>query len=393
MPDLRLGLDGDDAERRPTAPRCAGRTRRWPWRSSPSATSRTTSSTRPTSTGCSTPAIDYLLDEPDRRGYVPELGWINATAHAADLLKFLVRNPLTGEADHRRVLDALQTLLTRATGPVFVDDEEDRLVLVVVDVIGRETISDDELCDWIDTFGSWLAGRAGRVRPGVARGGRQPQAVRPHAAPRPVLAGPPPRAEVRQARDHRPRHRPPLRRRARSDRRRFLVVWWIAERSSASSRTGRSDRLDDQDVAGGVVGDVVGDGAEQAADALHAAVADDDQLGLEALGLVDQRVGRLAVDRRRRRLDALGPERRRLLVGDLLGGRQAGDDELRRSRRRDGRAAASWSRRTRRAPRRPSRRASSPARLAARAAVSDPSVPITYDLHVTPSDVARAARL
>lgn len=109
---------------------------------------------------------DYLLDEPDRRGYVPELGWINATAHAADLLKFLVRNPLTEEADHRRVLDALQTLLTRATGPVFVDDEEDRLVLVVVDVIGRETIGDDELCDWIDHFGSWLAGRTAEFDPG-----------------------------------------------------------------------------------------------------------------------------------------------------------------------------------------------------------------------------------
>jgi hypothetical protein len=72
---------------------------------------------------------------------------------------------LTGEADHRRVLEALQTLLTRATGPVFVDDEEDRLVLVVVDVIGRETISDDELSEWIATFGSWLAGRAGAFDP------------------------------------------------------------------------------------------------------------------------------------------------------------------------------------------------------------------------------------
>ncbi|MET0144257.1 MAG: DUF2785 domain-containing protein [Ilumatobacteraceae bacterium] len=109
--------------------------------------------------------IAYLLDETDRRGYVPDLGWINATAHAADLLKFLVRNQVTTVDDHRRVLQALQTLLTRATGPVFVDDEEDRLVLVVVDVIGRETIGDDELCDWIDTFGSWLADRAGSFDP------------------------------------------------------------------------------------------------------------------------------------------------------------------------------------------------------------------------------------
>jgi hypothetical protein len=109
--------------------------------------------------------IEYLLDEPDRRGYVLDVGWINATAHAADLLKFLVRNPLTDEADHRRVLEALQTLLTRATGPVFVDDEEDRLVLVVVDVIGRETIDDDELSAWIGAYGSWLAGRDGLFDP------------------------------------------------------------------------------------------------------------------------------------------------------------------------------------------------------------------------------------
>ena len=67
--------------------------------------------------------------------------------------------------DHRRVLAALQTLLTRTTGPVFVDDEEDRLVLVVVDVIGRETIGDDELCDWIDRFGSWLAEQTGSFDP------------------------------------------------------------------------------------------------------------------------------------------------------------------------------------------------------------------------------------
>jgi Protein of unknown function (DUF2785) len=110
-------------------------------------------------------ALAYLLDETDRRGFVPDLGWINATAHAADLLKFLVRNQRTTGSDHRRVLEALQVLLTRLGGPVFVDDEEDRLVLVVVDVIGRETIGDDELCDWIDRFGSWLAAEAGSFDP------------------------------------------------------------------------------------------------------------------------------------------------------------------------------------------------------------------------------------
>ena len=41
-------------------------------------------------------------------------------------------------------------------------------MLVVVDVIGRETISDDELVDWIDQYGSWLAEHGtGRFEPGV----------------------------------------------------------------------------------------------------------------------------------------------------------------------------------------------------------------------------------
>src|SRR4051794_21530165 len=152
LPDLRLGLDGDDDGNPDSAV----------VRRSYSALALAILAFRDVEEHFLEPAavhqlldagIEYLLDEPDRRGYVPDVGWINATSHAADLLKFLVRNPLTEEADHRRVLEALQTLLTRATGPVFVDDEEDRLVLVVVDVIGRETIDDDELSRWIDGFG------------------------------------------------------------------------------------------------------------------------------------------------------------------------------------------------------------------------------------------------
>ncbi len=165
VPDLRIGLDGDE----PDDPDHAAVRRSY------SALALAILAFRDVEVHFLDPtgvhalldaAIEYLLDEPDRRGFVPDVGWINATSHAADLLKFLVRNQLTEEADHRRVLDALQTLLTRATGPVFVDDEEDRLVLVVVDVIGRETIDDDELSAWIEAFGAWLAGREGAFDPG-----------------------------------------------------------------------------------------------------------------------------------------------------------------------------------------------------------------------------------
>ena len=97
MPDLRLGLDGGDGDNPDHAA----------VRRSYSALALAILAFRDVEDHFLDPAavhalldaaIDYLLDEPDRRGHVPEVGWINATAHAADLLKFLVRNPLTGEA-------------------------------------------------------------------------------------------------------------------------------------------------------------------------------------------------------------------------------------------------------------------------------------------------------
>ncbi|MCK7495333.1 MAG: DUF2785 domain-containing protein [Comamonadaceae bacterium] len=38
-------------------------------------------------------ALAYLRDERDLRGIDPSVGWIHATAHTADLLKFLARDP------------------------------------------------------------------------------------------------------------------------------------------------------------------------------------------------------------------------------------------------------------------------------------------------------------
>ena len=55
-------------------------------------------------------------------------------------------------------------------------------------------------------------------------------------------------------------------------------------------------RADDDHAAGSVMGDVVGDAAEQeAARAGHPLVADDDQVGLDLLGDVEDRVGGVAL--------------------------------------------------------------------------------------------------
>jgi carboxypeptidase C (cathepsin A) len=58
-------------------------------------------------TGAYTAAINaYLRDERDLRGLEPRVGWIHATAHTADLLKFLARDGRLRPADQARLLDA-----------------------------------------------------------------------------------------------------------------------------------------------------------------------------------------------------------------------------------------------------------------------------------------------
>ena len=56
--------------------------------------------------------LAYLKDERDLRGLEPRVGWIHATAHTADLLKFLARDARFKPQDQARLLDAAWSKLT-----------------------------------------------------------------------------------------------------------------------------------------------------------------------------------------------------------------------------------------------------------------------------------------
>lgn len=72
-------------------------------------------------------ALDYLAREPDERGWDPQLGWVHATAHCADLLKFLARNPRLDSAARERILDSLAARTTRPCEQAFAWGEDQRL--------------------------------------------------------------------------------------------------------------------------------------------------------------------------------------------------------------------------------------------------------------------------
>ena len=80
--------------------------------------------------------IEELGHERDLRGYVPAKGWGHATAHSADLLKFLARNPQLKREDQIRIVTAVAGRLQSA-GQVFVWGEDARLAAALTSLAHR----------------------------------------------------------------------------------------------------------------------------------------------------------------------------------------------------------------------------------------------------------------
>ncbi|HEX9188391.1 MAG TPA: DUF2785 domain-containing protein [Vicinamibacteria bacterium] len=97
-------------------------------------------------------AFAYLRDERDRRGLDPRVGWIHATAHTADLLKFLARDGRFGPGDQGRLLDAVWETLTAPGTPVFTHGEDERLAAAIVSVVRRADFDASRLAPWLARF-------------------------------------------------------------------------------------------------------------------------------------------------------------------------------------------------------------------------------------------------
>lgn len=99
--------------------------------------------------------LKYLNAEQDLRGYVDGVGWHHATAHTADLLKFLCRNPNTSAAQHERVMDAIFDRLSAPTDCVYIYDEDERLTLVILEIVRRGTVTQNFWNTWLLRFTEW----------------------------------------------------------------------------------------------------------------------------------------------------------------------------------------------------------------------------------------------
>jgi hypothetical protein len=93
--------------------------------------------------------LDYLAKEKDVRGFDAEKGWMHATAHTADLLRFLGRSPKLTVADQARVIDAVAMKLDTA-GTVFTHGEHERIARALLSLLVRADFKQKPLLAWIE---------------------------------------------------------------------------------------------------------------------------------------------------------------------------------------------------------------------------------------------------
>lgn len=105
--------------------------------------------------------LAYFEQEQDLRGYDPQKGWLHPTAHTADVLKFLARNPKTDKNGLEQILAALASKLKKQQPVIFTHNEDERIALVVLDVLKREQLSRKQLKTWLETFNELENGMTG----------------------------------------------------------------------------------------------------------------------------------------------------------------------------------------------------------------------------------------
>ena len=82
-------------------------------------------------------ALRCYAEEKDLRGYVPVKGWAHATAHVADLLKFLARSRHLSVEDEKRIVGGVSQRC-RSAHLVFTWGEDARMAAALLSVVDRK---------------------------------------------------------------------------------------------------------------------------------------------------------------------------------------------------------------------------------------------------------------
>ncbi|WP_222851630.1 DUF2785 domain-containing protein [Phytoactinopolyspora mesophila] len=104
-------------------------------------------------------AVAWILAEKDLRGWVPELGWVHAITHGADLLATLTASRHLGTDELAVLLDVVAERLLTQTDQRFSGHETERLAYATMSLLHRNLVPTDVLETWLER----LAPMAGDV--------------------------------------------------------------------------------------------------------------------------------------------------------------------------------------------------------------------------------------
>lgn len=91
----------------------------------------------------------YFLTESDLRGYVDGIGWIHATAHTADVFKFLARNRYITAENLHSMLNTIAIKLVAALPYIYTHSEDERVAMAVVDIAKRDMLTAEQLAAFV----------------------------------------------------------------------------------------------------------------------------------------------------------------------------------------------------------------------------------------------------
>jgi hypothetical protein len=94
-------------------------------------------------------ALQSYAREKDLRGYVPGKGWAHATAHVADLLKFLGRSPHLSKEEQKLIVNAIAQRC-RSAGSVFSHGEDARMAAALLSIAERKDCDEEVFRSWCE---------------------------------------------------------------------------------------------------------------------------------------------------------------------------------------------------------------------------------------------------
>lgn len=95
--------------------------------------------------------LRYVRCEKDLRGYVEDGGWAHALAHGATTLRTLALSSYIQKDQLLELLDLVKEKVN-VSHTVYITEESERLVMVVINIMSRGILTEDELIKWISGF-------------------------------------------------------------------------------------------------------------------------------------------------------------------------------------------------------------------------------------------------